>query len=143
MMRRVDTFFVVKTDLGYDGQIRQGKEVGLLYPAPHVLVTKIDFSDPESIYIPKRMRPISARCGLIRDSRINNNGVGIAIHAPNGDIAEHALLVAAAEIKNIIEDLGIVNYVVQTDENNEDRRIDTMQLEAKIASIKSIFIKLK
>jgi len=142
-MRVIDTFFITKTTENYAGIIREAKKIGFLYPAPHVFITKIDFSDPDSKYFPMRLRPLSERCATVRDSRINNNGVGVVIHSEDGIIRESAIIVAATEIKNIIEDLGIKNYNIVTDEINEDRKVDTMQIEGKVPIIPSKFTRLK
>ena len=142
-MRAIDTFYVTKTRNDYPAIIREAREIGFLYPAPHVFITRLDFNDPESKYFAMRLRPLSHRCATVRDSRINNNGVGIVIQSLDDHILESALLIAASEIKNIIEDLGIVNYNIVTDEIDKERRVETMTLESKVSIVPSKFTRLK
>jgi hypothetical protein len=91
-----------------------------------------------------RLRPLSARCATLRDSRLNNSGVGVVIHAPKDtQIVESAILLAASEIKFVIEDLGLENYSFFTNQVDKNSYVDIMYLQSKIPLVQSRFSRLK
>jgi hypothetical protein len=109
------------------------------YPYPHAYIFKGDESEEEYSMI--RLRPLGERCGNVRDSRLNNIGIGIVVKMETETLDEKARTAVANTIKFIADDLCMERYSILSDEVNPDKFVDTFGIEAKIALLPSLFVK--
>ena len=141
-MRQIKFFVITKTKDEYPAVVEKSFEKGMIYPAPHYYIFKMDYDNTDEEYSIVKMRPIVERCGTVRDSLLNNNGIGIVIHAPNGEeLSEEVNNKIAMIIKSTIDDFGIIQYQIVTDEILEDAFVDTTYLPALVAKTPSIYTK--
>ncbi len=141
-MRNLKFFVITQTKNIYPQIVEESFTRGMIYPAPHYYIFKMDYYDNEEEYKIVRMRPISERCGTVRDSLLNEHGVGILIHNPSGDKIKDSLNQKIAMIiKNIIDDFGIIQYQIVSDEISDDAFVDTVFLPAAVSATPSIFTK--
>lgn len=139
-MRNISFFVVTQTKDGYPDVVSKSFEKGMIYPSPHIYIFKQDDADENYSYV--KMRPLFERCGTVRDSRMNNNGIGIVLYNPTGSpITESAKKLIATIIKNFIDDFGIIQYQIVTDEISDDAFVDTLDLPALIDIAPSAFNK--
>ncbi len=137
-MRPLNFFVVTQTTEQYPAVMDSSFERGLIYPYPHIYVYKLDDSDDE--YFVAKMRPLSERCATVRDSRLNNTGVGIVVYNPKKlPINDKLLTLLATIIKTISDDLGLKDYQIVSDDMNMDKFLDVFGLNAKVATIPSAF----
>jgi len=141
-MRNLKFFVVTQTVSQYPAVVKESFERGLIYPYPHFYIYKHDYADIDEKYSIVKMRPLSERCGNVRDSTLNGTGIGIVIHNPDkSELSEEALQGVAVIIKTIIDDFGIIQYQIVTDEISDDAFVDTTYLPALISTTPSIFNK--
>lgn len=138
-MRQISSFVIVRTDSNPYEITKESFEHGMIYPAPHTLIFKMDESDLK--YTLQKMRPIAERCAVVRDSRLNNIGYGIVVNSKTSTMNATLSRMVGMVIKSIVDDIGISQYEILSDEANMDRFIDTFELPAIIATIPSIFNK--
>ena len=139
-MRNLSYFVVTQTEEDYPSVVQSSFSKGMVYPAPHVYIFKVNPADEDYTYV--RMRPIHERCGTVRDSRLNNNGIGILIQNKNrGNLDEKVKKLISNIIKNFIDDFGIIQYQIVTDEVNDDTFVDTLDLPLLISIAPSAFNK--
>jgi hypothetical protein len=136
-MRVINSFVITKTDENLPSVLSNSFKNGMVYPYPHVYIFKGDESEEEYSFV--RLRPLASRCGNIRDSRLNNNAVGIVLMTKESILNEKQKTLIANIIKYIIEDVGIEKYSIYTDEINKDRFVDVFGIEAKISLAPSSF----
>jgi hypothetical protein len=136
-MRQISAFVVTRTTENYPAILKNSFSIGLRYPYPHVYIFKGDEAEEE--YSMLRLRPFGERCGSVRDSRLNNIGIGIVVKTDKEKLNEKAMTMVANIIKFIADDLCIDNYSIVSDEANPDKFVDTFGLEAKIALLPSSF----
>ncbi len=137
-MRRINSFVITKTEEDLPSIVRSSFDRGLIYPYPHVFIFKMDDSETEYNFV--KMRPLGERCATVRDSRLNNIGVGIVVHGLQGDeMNEKMKTLVATVIKTIIDDMCIDNFSIVTDEVNPDKFVDIFGLKAKVSLIPSMF----
>lgn len=112
----------------------------MIYPYPHAYIYKMDESDEEYTFV--RMRPLHERCATVRDSRLNNNGIGIVLYNPTGNpLTEKAKKLIATVIRNFVDDFGIIQYQIVTDESSADAFVDTLDFPAMVDASPSAFTK--
>ena len=138
-MRNISSFVVTKTTDQFPNVAPISFGKGLVYPYPHVYIFNTEVGEDYS-YV--KMRPLNERCATVRDSRQNNIGVGIVLY--KGDdtpIDEKMKTLAATIIKHIIDDLGIKEYTIVSDEMNADNFVDVFDIDYKVQSLPSSFSK--
>ncbi len=141
-MRKLNYFVITKTQDQYPAVVSKSFEKGMIYPAPHYYIFKMDYSDPDEEYKVVRMRPLAERCGTVRDSALNMAGIGILVHTPNNEeLTEEVQNKIAVIIKSTIDDFGIIQYQIVTDEISDDAFVDTTYLPALVAKTPSMFTK--
>lgn len=141
-MRPIKFFVITQTKLEYPGVVEDSFTKGMMYPAPHFYIFKMDDNDENEEYKVVKMRPINERCGIVRDSSLNATGVGIVAFNPSGDVFSGELKqVIATLIKGISDDFGIIQYQIVSDEVNEDNFVNTTELPALVSITPSIFNK--
>jgi len=141
-MRGIQYFVLTQTDKEYPAMVSESFSRGMVYPSPHFYIFRMDDSDDAEDYKILKPRPISQRCGTVRDSRLNNNGIGIMVYNPSGKKLNPVLeQTIASIIKNTAEDLGIIKYQIVTDEVNKDAFVDTIYINALVNSTPSMFTK--
>jgi len=138
-MRKIDTFVITRTTGNYPAIVQESFDHGMKYPYPHIYIFKGDESEDD--YSLLRLRPICERCGNIRDSRLNNSGIGIVIMTDSPIMNEKIETIVANSIRLMIDDLCIENYEIVTDEINEDKFVDVFGIDAKVATLPSMFTK--
>lgn len=141
-MRKIGFFVVTQTTEEYPAVVKSSFEKGMIYPSPHIYIFKMDPLDSEEDIKIVKMRPMSERCGTVRDSQLNRAGVGIVIHNPTkSEFSEKLKQKVAIAIKSIVDDLGIIQYQIVTDEVSEDAFVDVLDLPALVDITPSIFTK--
>lgn len=139
-MRKINSFVITKTEEQLPSIVKSSFDRGLIYPYPHIFIFKTDENENEYSYV--KMRPLGERCATVRDSRLNNNGVGVVVYNLHGDTLNDKLkTLIATIIKAIVDDLCINSFSVVTDEVNRDKFVDVFGVEAKVHSIPSMFSK--
>lgn len=139
-MRPINFFVVTQTSDQFPSINDISFDRGLIYPYPHIYIFKADEDEDE--YHVVKMRPLSERCATVRDSRLNNTGVGIVIYNPTKKAMNDKLLTLIASIiKTISDDLGVNKYQIVSDDMNMDNFIDVFGLDAKVAITPSSFTK--
>ena len=139
-MRSISFFVITQTKSEYPKVVEESFKKGMIYPSPHVYIFKMDEKEEDYSYV--RMRPLSERCGTVKDSRLNNNGIGIVLYNPSGSpVNEKAKKLIAVIIKNFIDDFGIIQYQIVTDEMSDESFIDTLDFPALIDVTPSTFNK--
>ena len=138
-MRRISNFVITRTTDNYPSVVQNSFSIGMKYPYPHVYVFKGDDAEEEYSFL--KLRPAGERCGNIRDSRLNNTGYGIVIMSNTSTLNDKAITTIANIIRFIVDDLCIDDYSIVTDEVNEDKYVDIFDIQAKIQTIPSGFIK--
>jgi hypothetical protein len=136
-MRKVNAFVITRTAENYPAVVKNSFSRGMEFPYPHYYVFK--GADNEEEYSYMKLRPSSARCGNIRDSRLNNIAMGITIMTNDPVLNEKAKTTIANIIKFVSEDLGMEKYTIYTDETNSDKFVDIFGLEAKVSLLPSSF----
>ena len=145
-MRQINTIYVIQTGAYLHDIVQEAREIGFLYPAPHIYITKHSFDDDEEPFVVERPRPLCHPCALVRDSRISTGAIGVALHVPSGNIPISQLATAAAELSKIIEDIGISDYQILTNEHKKDAQIPQSSIStlySAIANYPSYFNRLK
>ncbi len=136
-MRQINTFVVTRTKENLPLVIENSFKVGLRYPYPHYYIFKGDENEEE--YSMLKLRPLGQRCGNVKDSRLNNVGVGIVIKMESEQMDEKLKTFLANLINFIAEDLAIDKYTILSNEISPDNFVDTFGIEAKIALAPSSF----
>jgi hypothetical protein len=141
-MRPIKFFVVTQTDKQYPAIVEDSFEKGMIYPAPHYYIFKMDYNSDDEEYKIIKMRPLFERCGTVRDSILNANGVGILIHNPDGSaLSESAKQKIAMVIKSLVDDFGIIQYQIVSDEISDEAFVDTTYLPALVSATPSMFNK--
>lgn len=141
-MRAINYFVLTQTKNEYPAMVADSFEKGMVYPAPHFYVFRMDDNDESEDYKVLKPRPLSQRCGTVRDSRLNNNGIGVMIFNPSGKKLNPKLeQTIASIIRNTAEDLGIIDYQIVTDEVDGESFVDTIYINALVGSTPSMFTK--
>ena len=141
-MRKITTFLVTRTNKTYPEIQEEGVKRGFIYPAPHVYVYKFEPLNENENWKHIRGRPIASNCALIRDNNIARNSIGIMIYCKdNEEVHPDALKLVANMIKLFSDDLGIEQYSIITDHEDESKAIDTLQLNSLVSMAPSIFNK--
>jgi len=136
-MRQISNFVVTRTDKNLPAVLDESFTAGLVYPYPHFYIFKGDENEEE--YSMLKLRPLAERCANIRDSRLNNNGVGIVVMTEDSRPNEKLVTFIANIIKFVVDDIGISDYNVVTDEINSDKYMDVFYIPSKIETLPSSF----
>ena len=141
-MRKITSFLVTRTSKSYPEIEDEGKERGFIYPAPHVFVYKFEPLNEKEDWKHIRGRPVASNCALIRDNNIARNSIGIMIYCnDNEDVHPDAMKLVANMIKLLSDDLGIEQYSIITDHEDENKAVDVLQLNSFVSMSPSIFNK--
>jgi len=138
-LRKISSFVITRTTDIYPAVVEKSKKAGLLYPYPHFYIWKDEVS---GVYQTKKTRPLSERCANIRDSRLNNSGVGIVVNTDNATLDEEAEKVIGGIIAFIIEELGIYSYTIVTDELKHEKFVDVTRIQRWVASTPPSYARL-
>ncbi len=138
-MRNISSFVITKTMDQFPNIVPISFGRGLLYPYPHIYIFNTEKGE-EYNYV--YMRPLNERCATVRDSLLNNNAVGVVLYKKDDSpIDEKMTTLVATLIRKIIDDLGIKEYSVHSDEINKDNFVDVFDIDSKIQTIPSSFSK--
>ena len=135
----MSNFVITRTENDFSEIAEESFSHGMVYPYPHFFVFMVDDASKDYAFV--KMRPLVERCGNIRDSALNNNGVGIVVKTDGEKLDEKANHLIAVIIKSIIDDLGVKNHSIVSDEVNNSRFVDTFDIAAKVVKIPSQFAK--
>ena len=133
-MRRLNAFVVTRTDEQLPEVVRSSFDRGMIYPYPHIFIYR---EDDEYQFM--KLRPLASRCANIRDSRLNNIGVGIVLYGEGEVIDEKLRTLIATIIRNIVDDLGIETFEVVSDETSKQGFVDVFGIREKAENIPSMF----
>ena len=138
-MRKINKFVVTRTNDTYPAIVEKSKQAGLVYPYPHFYIYK---DEETGEYLTTKGRPLAERCANIRDSALNNTGIGIVIKSETSELDEDAEMVIGRIIALTAEELGITAYIIVTDEVSEKNFVDITRLQRYVNSIPMMYQKL-
>jgi len=130
--------FVVVTGYGNnpDEIITTSRKIGFEYPMPHYFIVDVK-GYPTAL----KMRPTGSRCATIRDEKIAEEGIGIVVSGTTPAISKDASNLISKIIKSVIDDLGLKQVEIISDELQPDHRVNITDINPW--KLESIFSKLK
>lgn len=136
-MRKINRFVICR-GFGntYEDMVSLSKSIGLEYPMAHYF---IDIGKNDEIFI-FRGRPLKSNCALLRDSFLMEHGIGIVVQSNETKIPYSASKRISKIIKDLIDDLGIEDYRIISDELDEEHRVNISNISPDV--LQSEFSKL-
>ena len=148
-MRHISFIYIEKTMFNQiEDEKEMWREVGFEYVPFHYVidfasVNEID-DKPELKEIVTKGRPLNMNNGLIRDSFISTKGIGILVVLKNDYVNDLMYDKIGQLIKELVIDLGIDDYQLVSNFENENKKIDIIKLNNSIKhSEPECFLKLK
>jgi len=136
-MRTISRFVIVRGfGNNFEEMVAFSKQIGFEYPMAHYYIEAGKNNEVFTL----RGRPLSSRCAVMRDSFIMDSGVGIVVSSEDKNIDKTVSNSISKIIKTLIDELGIKNYKIVSDEINEDNRVDISMINPSI--IPSDFVKI-